>query len=259
MKITGNIITLNESKNIKKCIDSLKKVCDEVIVVDSYSEDNTVELAKSLGVRVVLQEYLGDGPQKNVVIEYAKYDWILSIDADERLDDLAIQEILKLKRNQSNNFDSYSFKRKNYIGDRWIEHCGWYPDVCIRLYKHSNARFKNVLGHSYVESHNISALEGNIIHHSFKDYYDLFYKLNRFSTRGANMFLMNDKKVNSASPLIHGVAAFIRKYVFKKGFLQGLDGLTISISTSINSYLKYAKYIELKKHKINSKDQSIWK
>ncbi len=255
MKITANIITLNEEHNIKDCIDSLKSVCDEIIVVDSNSTDTTVDIARSLNAKVVVQSYLGDGPQKNVVLDHAAHDWILSIDADERLDDEMLDAIKAVKQ-KSGHPAAYSFKRKNYIGDRWIKHCGWYPDVCTRLYNRHEAKFRDVAGHSSVEAPSVEQLEGNIIHFSYKNYHDLLYKTNRFSSRGAKMLLDKNRKANGFSPFVHFMAAFFRKYFLQKGFLQGLDGLTISLTASINSYMKYAKLIEMRKSAESS--DSLW-
>lgn len=255
MKITGNIITLNEQTNIKECIESLQSVCDEIIVVDSQSTDDTVSIAESLGVKVVTQNYLGDGFQKNVVLEHATNDWILSIDADERLDERIVESIIKVKR-QETHPEAYGFSRKNYIGERWIKHCGWYPDICTRLYNKNVTKFREVAGHSSVESKDVKVLDGNIIHFSYKNYHELLHKTNRFSSRGAKMLLEKNKKVSSFSPAIHFVAAFFRKYVVQQGFLDGVDGLTISLSASINSYMKYAKYLEMQRGSKTS--ESLW-
>lgn len=259
MLISANIITYNESKNITTCVNALKDICDEVIVVDSLSTDNTTEIAKSLGAKIVIQEYLGDGQQKNIALDYAKYDWILSIDADEVPDDEMISSILKLKSEKIQEYDAYSFRRKNHIGDRWIKHCGWYPDICTRLYNKNTTKYQNISEHSHVEAENIKELPGNIIHHSFKNYDDLFYKANRHSTRGANILLDKGARVNRFSPIIHGFWAFIKKYFFQRGFIQGLNGLTIALSVSLTSYLKYAKFLEMKRSKSKSKSKSIWK
>lgn len=255
MKITGNIITLNEENNIKDCICSLQQVCDEIIVVDSQSLDNTVIIAKELGAEIVKQPYLGDGPQKNVVRSYAKYDWILSIDADERLDDEMVSSILNIKATPA-QVDAYSFKRKSYIGSRWIKHCGWYPDICTRLYNKSRAKFKDVAGHSSVKAKKTKLLDGNIIHHSYKNYHHLLHKANRFSTRGSKMLLAKSKNISRFSPFTHFLSAFIKKYIFQKGLFQGMDGLTISLTASINAYMKYAKCIEMQKGKTQS--DSLW-
>jgi len=255
VKITANIFTLNEEHNIEASIESLKSVSDEIIVVDSNSTDNTVSIAKSLGAKVFFQEYLGDGFQKNVVIEHAANDWILSIDADERLDE-EMQESIKKIKNSSVHPEAYSFKRKNYIGERWIKYCGWYPDECTRLYNKNATKFKELIGHSSVESKDVKLLEGNIIHYSYKNYHDLLHKTNRFSSRGAKMLLDKNKKANGLSPFLHFMSAFFRKYILQRGFMQGLDGLTISLTASINSYMKYAKLLEMRRSTISSK--SIW-
>ena len=255
MKITGNIITLNEEKNIKDCIESLQNVCDEIIVVDSNSSDSTVEIAKALGAKVIMQAYLGDGPQKNVALAHAENTWVLSMDADERLDEDMINSIKEIKK-EAIHPDAYSFKRKNYIGERWIKHCGWYPDVCIRLYNKEKARFRDVAGHSGVEAKDVTKLAGNIIHYSYKNYHDLLHKTNRFSSRGAKMLQDKNRKANGFSPFVHFMAAFFRKYLLQKGFLQGVDGLTISLTASINSYMKYAKLLEMQKS--SNKSDSLW-
>ena len=255
MKITGNIITLNEENYIKDCIFSLQKVCDEIIVVDSNSSDNTVKIAKELGAKIVKQSYLGDGPQKNIVLSHAKYDWILSIDADERLDDEMVSSIENIKTT-STQVDAYSFKRKSYIGNRWIKHCGWYPGICIRLYNKNRAKFKDIAGHSSIEAKKAKLLDGNIIHYSYKNYHDLLHRANRFSTRGSKMLIEKSKNVSRFSPFTHFVYAFIKKYILQKGFFQGLDGLTISLTTSITTYMKYAKYIEIQKE--GTQSDSLW-
>lgn len=255
MKITGNIITLNEEANIEACIKSLGQVCDEIIVVDSLSTDKTVEIAKTLGAKIISQKYLGDGPQKNVANEHASNDWVLSLDADERLDDEMVQEIKRIQRLEKLP-QAFSFKRKNYIADRWIKHCGWYPDYCTRLYNKNIASFRPVAGHSSIEAKETIKISGNIIHFSYKNYHDLLHKTNRFSSRGAKMMLEKGKKSNGFSPAIHFFAAFFRKYILQKGFMQGLDGLTISLTASINSYMKYAKLIELQKTDKHS--DSLW-
>lgn len=255
MKITGNIITLNEEKDIEACILSLQKVCDEIIVVDSQSSDKTVEIANSLGAKIIIQSYLGDGFQKNVVLAHASYDWILSIDADERLDDDMVNSILEIK-SINEHPQAYSFKRKNYIGNRWIRYCGWYPDVCTRLYNKNFTKFREVAGHSTVEASSVVELKGHIIHYSYENYHDLLYKTNRFSSRGANMILEKKKTITAFSPAIHFASAFFKKYILQRGFLQGLDGLTISLSASINSYMKYAKAREMQQS--TKASTSLW-
>ena len=245
MKITGSIITLNEEEHIKECILSLQKVCDEIIVVDSNSSDHTVEIAKELGAKVVMQSYLGDGFQKNVVLEYASYDWILSLDADERLSEEMVAEIQTIDL-ENTKYECFGFSRKNYVGNRWIKYCGWYPDVCTRLFNGKKTKWWEVKLHSYVLTKNTQVLKGDIIHYSFRNLSELFAKPDRnYSAYGAKILFDKHKKVSAFSPAMHLIMAFIRRYILRLGFLNGVDGLTVSISSALNSYLKYAKLLEM--------------
>ncbi|WP_153445918.1 glycosyltransferase family 2 protein [Vibrio algicola] len=245
--ITGVVITLNESKNIRECIESLQQVCSEIIIVDSESADNTVQLAQDLGAKVIQQPYLGDGIQKNVGLDYASNDWILSLDADERLTPEAVDTIQSLNL-ENTEHDAFALRRRNYIGNRWIKQCGWYPDFCIRLYNKNKTRFAAVKQHAAVKANNPERLDADIIHYSFEDLGQLFAKPGRnFSSRAAKIMYQKGKRANAWSPFTHGLNAFVRKYFFQKGFLGGVDGMTVALSSAINSYLKYAKLLELQR------------
>jgi glycosyltransferase involved in cell wall biosynthesis len=245
--ISANIITLNEEKNIQACIESVVQVCDQVIVVDSGSTDRTVDIARQMGAIVVEQQYLGDGFQKNIALNYVKNDWILCLDADERLHIDLIKFIKNLDLSES-KVDAFAFRRRNMIGSRWIKHCGWYPDYCIRLYNSKKTKFAEVKQHAKVTSRNVICVKKDIIHYSFKNIGELFSKPGRnFSNRAAKIMYLKGTKVNSFSPLVHGLIAFVRKYLLQRGFLAGIDGVTVALSSSVNSYLKYAKLLELKR------------
>ena len=165
MKISGNIITLNEEKNIAACIESMQTVCDEIIVVDSGSTDNTIEIARRLGATIINQPYLGDGIQKNVALNHTRNAWVLSLDADERLTPEMTHAIQQLSL-ESTSLEGYSFRRQNMIGNRWIKHCGWYPDRCIRLYNTEKTRFADVKQHASVQTKKIKHIDADIIHFS---------------------------------------------------------------------------------------------
>ena len=228
--ITATIITLNEEENIEAVIRSVQQVCDEVIVVDSQSSDKTV-----------VQPYLGDGLQKDFGVQYAKNDWILSIDADERLDTDMVEEILGLELEKSDH-DGYAFRRKSYIGNRWQKL--WYPDYVIRLYDKNRCRYLPVKGHSHVDAKNLKKLDSHILHYTYKDLSDMAQKIDKFSHRSAKMMYEKGKKISHFTPAIRGFMAFFKKYVLKRGFMYGLDGLTVSLFAGFNTYLKYAMLIE---------------
>ncbi len=242
--ITGIITTLNEEHNIAHCIESLKLICNEIIVVDSISSDKTVDIAKSLGAKVYLQSYLGDGIQKNVGLQYASNQWIFSLDADERITPELAKEINALSL-ATNNYDAYAVKRKNYIGSRWIKVCRWYPDYLVRLYRKDKTRYTEVKQHASVPSNNKKRLINAIIHYRYNNIGEVFAKPSRnYSTRGAKILYLQGKKTHCFSPILHGSVAFISNYFIRGGILGGIDGLSLSLAIAINSYLKYAKLLE---------------
>ena len=246
--ITATVITLNEEKNIRDCILSLQKVCDEVIVVDSLSSDETVAIAEGLGARVYKQEYLGDGPQKDFGVQYANNDWILSLDADERLDDDAIAAINQLDLDNTQH-DGFAFRRRNFVGKHWIKAAGFYPDEVVRLYDKNKARYLPKKAHSSVNTKNASYLNAHIIHFTYNDYAHWMERINALSSRDAWAMYERGKKVNKLTPALHAIAAVIRKLIFKGGIFQGVDGMTVTITTAFHAYMKYLKLIELYEQK----------
>lgn len=250
--ITGVVITLNEAENIEACLASLKRVCDELIVVDSGSRDDTVARAEAFGASVIHQPYLGDGPQKNVGPRAASHRWVLSLDADERLTDDAVAAIqaldLDAESNGEGSHDAYALRRRNFIGSRWIRHCGWYPDYCIRLFDRDRTGFSESRQHASVQATRPRRLDADLEHYSFANLGELFGKASgRFSNRAAKIMYLKGKRANAFSPFLHGANAFVRKYVFQRGFLGGLDGVSVALSAAINAYLKYAKLLEFQR------------
>ena len=236
MMISGTIITLNEEANIADCIRSLQQVCDEVVVADSQSQDRTVAIAEELGAKVVVQPYLGDGPQKAFAAQQASHDWVLSVDADERLDDDMVEAIRALDL-ANTECDAFAFNRKTFIGKTWIR--VWYPDYVIRLYNRKTAAYEPIKGHAKVQAERIQRINAHLIHYSFDDYHELMRQNARFSARGASILLDKNKRIGALSPLIHALSAFFRKYVSKKGFLYGEPGFTVSLATAYGTYMKY--------------------
>lgn len=243
--ITTIIITLNEEKNIKDCINSVKKISNEIIVVDSKSTDKTKEIAESLGAKVILQDYLGDGPQKAFAEPMAKNDWILSLDADERLDENAIEAILDLDLSDDEN-DSYSLSRKTFIGKNFIKL--WYPDRLIRLYNRNKCGYTQEVGHASVKANNSKQLEADILHYSYKDYPSMINNISKFANRGAKMLYEKKKFAKWYDPVVHGTFVFLKKLILKGGMFHGRHGWTVSIISGFNTYMKYAILLDMQEN-----------
>lgn len=254
MKISGLVITYNEEKYIEDCIKTLFKVCNEVIIIDSNSTDKTVELAKKLGAKVYLQNFLGDGPQRIYGLQYCTNDWILNPDADEFLDDCAIAYLQngEFNNGEFNNGenDGYRFTRRNFIGDTPDNATCLYTDSACRFFNKKTASPSKKKVHQRISGKNIIRLHNVYINHFAWDNFNQFIsKLNQYTDWQAEEYLKNNKKINFFTPIYHGVFSFLKFYLLKKGFLNGLDGLTFSIIQSFFSYIKYAKYIKLKGNK----------
>ena len=251
MDISIVIPAFNEEKNIKEVIDSISDVCNEIIVVDSNSSDNTVKIAQSLGAKVYFQEWLGDGLQKDYGVQFAKNDWILSIDADERLSENAVRAINGIDLDKT-EFDAFALKRKTFIGNRWIKI--WYPNFLVRLYNKNTAGYLPMGEHASVQAKNPKKINTDILHYSYQDYSDMITKINRFSSTSAKMLYENGRKASHFDPFFHALFAFIRKYFLKGGILQGLDGFTVSMMTAVSTYMKYIKLIEIRENRYKNKD-----
>jgi glycosyltransferase involved in cell wall biosynthesis len=245
MKITANIITLNEEKNIEEVIKSVRKVCDEVLVVDSRSSDRTCEIAESLGAKVVKQEYLGDGPQKAFGAPLAKYDWVLSIDADERLDANAIEAIKKLDLD-STTYDAFSFARKTFVGKSFIKL--WYPDRVTRLYNKTTCGYTTAGGHARVDTKNVKDLDADMLHYSYDNYAQMVKTSHKFITRGAKIAHEQGKKASAFDPFLHGVGALFKALVLKGGVFHGVNGWNVAVISAFSSYMKYALMLEMQEN-----------
>ena len=245
MKITANIITLNEEKHIESIIKSVQKVCDEVLVVDSLSSDRTCAIAESLGAKVVKQAYLGDGAQKAFGAPLAKNDWILSIDADERLDLNAIEAIKNIDLDET-KYDAFSFARKTYVGKAFIKL--WYPDRVTRLYNRKKCSYTTAGGHARVETTNIQNLEADMLHYSYENYSQMIKTSHKFITRGARLSYEDGKRAGSFDPFLHGVGALFKALVLKGGAFHGINGWNVAIISAFSSYMKYALMLEMQEN-----------
>ena len=229
-KISACIISYNEEKKIEDCLKSLEGVVDEIIVVDSLSTDKTKEIVKNYTDKIYDQKFLGHVEQKNLAVEKASNDWILSLDCDERLTDELKESILNIKNNIE-TADAYRMARKTFYVYRWLNYC-WYPDFKVRIFNRNSARWGGTNPHDRVElkGKNIVMLKGDIQHFSFNSISEHIKTIDNFTEIGAQEIIRKGKSVSLISPFTHGIWTFVKLYIFKKGFMDGYAGLVVSVS-----------------------------
>lgn len=240
MKITATIITLNEERNIARAIESLR-CADEILIVDSGSVDRTVELAQNLGARVIEAGWRGYAAQKNWAAEQATHDWILSLDADEALSEALEAEIWSLKK-AGPQFDAYTMPRlARYLG-RWILHSGWYPDRKVRLYQRGKAKWVGEFVHeSVIVQGRTGHLDSNILHFTCDSLSEHLKTLDKYTTLAAQEIASRRVKVPLSKLIFDPPWTFVKTYCVQRGFLDGLEGLTIAYMAAFYTFLKYSK------------------
>lgn len=240
VQISATIIALNEERNIARAIESLR-CCDEILVVDSGSSDRTCEIARLHGAKVVEVPWLGYAAQKNHAASLAAHDWILSIDADEAVSEALEGEIWQLKK-QGPRYDAYEFARlAQYLG-RWILHSGWYPDRKARLYHRGRAHWEGEFVHeNLVVAGEIGRLEGNLLHFTCESLTEHVKTMNSYTTLAAQELVANRKPITWTRLLLDPPITFLRAFVLKQGFRDGLEGFIIAYMAATYTFLKYAK------------------
>ena len=244
LKISAVIITYNEEKYIEQCIKSVREVADEIIVVDSLSNDRTPEICQKLGVKFIEQSFLGYKEQKNFAVGQASHDYILSLDADEALSVELKNEILKIKSN-GNPQAGYTFNRLNSYCGQWINHTIFYPDEKLRLFDRNKGEWGGLNPHDQFrlkEGYHSKHLKGDLLHWFIDDIDEYLAKINKFSTISANSYFQNGRKSNYFIIVFRPLFHFFRGYIFKLGFIDGYNGFVIC---SLNAYLCFLKYIKL--------------
>lgn len=247
VNISGVIITFNEEGNIERCLDSIKAVADEIVVVDSFSTDRTETISRRHHAVFIQHTFEGHVEQKNYAVSCASFDHILALDADESLSAELTQSILAAKQNWE--YDGYSFNRlTNYCG-KWIRHCGWYPDAKLRLWDRRKGRWGGVNPHDRVIMENgcrTRHLNGDLLHYSYPTIRHHLSQMNSFSDIASRAAFESGRRVNfPVDILLNPVLTFLKKYFLKLGILDGYEGFFISIHTAYGKFLKYTKLREL--------------
>lgn len=247
LKVSATIITLNEAEHIGAAIDSVSWA-DEVLVVDSGSTDATVEIARARGATILSRAWSGYIDQKNFAAERASHDWILSLDADERVTPALAAEVRALLATEPPR-RAYRMPRVSFHLGRWVRTTDFYPDYQTRLYDRRAARWQGKHVHESVSADGPSGqLRQEIEHYSFRDLRDQMDRINLYTTLAARQMHEAGRRAGPLDLLVHPPAAFLRNYVLRRGLLDGMVGLTISLTSACSVFLKFAKLWELQRH-----------
>ncbi len=242
-KISVVIITYNEEKNIARCLDSVKEIADDIIVLDSFSKDNTKKICLEKGARFFEHAFDGHIQQKNRAITYAQHPHILSLDADEALDDKLKKSILEIKEN-FNKEGYYMNRLTNYCG-HWVKHCNWYPDRKLRLWDSRKGEWTGINPHDkyemFSDDKNTDYLKGDILHYSYYTIEDHYKQIEYFSNIASQAYFDAGRKAPAYKLVLNPVAKFLDHYFWNLGFLDGGAGFSISKISAYATYLKYKK------------------
>jgi len=242
MTISATIITFNEEKNIKRCLDSLQGVADEIIIVDSFSTDLTTQIAAEYRCIIKQQSFLGYAEQKNLGNQYASSDYILSLDADECLSEELQQEILRTKKEKVK--DAFQFNRLTNYAGHWVKHCGWYPDRKIRLFPKGMAYWAGPQLHETLilsAGTQVKQLKGDLLHYSFYSETDHLAQIEKFTNISAKDLFTQGVKSSIYKLYLKPVLRFFTDFIYKRGFLDGSTGFIICRNSAWAMHLKYKK------------------
>lgn len=244
LPLSAVIITRDVATVIEPCLKSVAFV-DEIVVVDSGSTDATLEIARKYGARVVHQDWLGYGPQKQFAVEQARHDWVLCLDADERVGDALRVGIEKEVR--ASRFKAFEMPRCNRFMGRWLRHGEGYPDYNLRLFHRAHAQWSADAVHEHVVAKGpVGRLEGDLLHESEETIAQYLDKQNRYTTLQAEKLLREGKQVGVANLVVSPLARFVKFYVLRGGFRDGVPGLVHIAIGCFNSFIKYAKVLAMK-------------
>ncbi|MCF8057770.1 MAG: glycosyltransferase family 2 protein [Bacteriovoracaceae bacterium] len=251
VKLSATIICFNEEDKIARCLESLKDIVDEIVVVDSFSTDKTPEiikdLSKKLPIKFIQNPFEGHIEQKNFALDQATHDWVISLDADEALSETLIQSI----KNTTFEKAGYCFNRLTNYNGFWVKHCGWYPDTKLRLVKKNQARWEGVNPHDILrlKTGEEGLLKGDLLHYSYDSITDHINQTNRFTTIAAKASFKNGARSSLFKIITRPILKFLKDYFLKAGFLDGRYGLIICTINALSAFLKYSKIKELQENR----------
>ncbi|MCB0749128.1 MAG: glycosyltransferase family 2 protein [Ignavibacteriae bacterium] len=244
-KISATLIVKNEEKNIARCLKSLSWV-DEIVVVDSYSTDRTVEICNEYNCKVIQTAWLGFGKTKKFAVDNASHDWILSIDADEEVTPELQKKIKELLVKPY--YKGYYIKRKSFYLGKEVKHCGWNKDYPVRLFNRNFGNFNDKEVHESIKiKSEKSKIHEPLLHYTYQTIASHIEKVNRYSSLAAEELIKKEKYYSVFSAVIFGIVRFIKMYFIQLGFLDGRIGFILCYNSAFSVYLKYVKTCQIKK------------
>lgn len=245
------VVTKNEEHNIVDCLNSVKEFADEIIVIDSASTDRTVELCQQFTDKIIVTPWKGCGPQKQQAVSMATSDWVLILDADERVTPALAAEIKQVLQHADHN--GYEIPFKSYYCGKQIRFGDWMHEKHLRLFKRDKCEVIPRLVHFGLQLEGPAGqLKGHMLHYSFPSVESVIKKMDRYSSDGAQHFYAQQRATSAWSAFAHGLFTFVRGYILRFGFLDGRHGLMLAISNAEGSYYKYIKLLELQSNAAQS-------
>lgn len=243
------VLTKNEEERICDCLDTVAWA-GEIVVVDDESTDRTRELVRRYTDKIYTRKMDVEGRHRNYAYSLASLPWVLSLDADERVTDPLREEVIRTVQ-ADRSHAAFSIPRKNYIGDVWIRHGGWYPSAQLKLFRKGQFRFEESEVHPVVfVDGKVGCLESDLIHYSYRDVGDFLQKMNNHTSREAQKWFRDGRRMGLGKCLWRTLDRFFRSYALKQGFRDGIHGLIVAVFAGLYQLVSYAKYLELKKGKI---------
>jgi glycosyltransferase involved in cell wall biosynthesis len=248
VKISVAVIAFNEADRIADALKSCRAVADECLVVDSGSTDQTAAIARNLGARVIQHPFQDYGSQKNIARRLCRHDWVLNLDADERISPELERALLNLKRNPPEaHISGFQIRRKTAYLGRWIGHGGWYPDRKLRLFRRDHAVWVGRVHERLELKGEVDTLPGHILHYTYRDLADHVSRLNRYSTLQAEDLVEKRKRFLLLNAFLRPPLTFMRCYLWRGGFRDGFPGLVIALISAWSTGLKYLKARSLRR------------
>lgn len=247
MGLAVAIMTYNEEKNLKRTLSSINKLANEIIIIDSGSTDNTENIAKEFGAKFYTEKWKGYGKQRNSAIDKCTQEWILNIDADEEVSLELLENIKKIIEQPIPNIEKvYEINRVSFCFGKKLKHGGWGTSYAIRLFTKGSGHFNdNTVHEEFVTKTLIEKLNGDLYHHSYLTLEDYFTKFNRYTTEGALDYYRKGKKSSIFQIVFNPLYKFIKMYIVRLGFLDGIEGFVISVTSALYSMVKYFKLREM--------------